>query len=246
MLCTIFWTTARRGEDQESGNHKNPVIRMAQAGAGDGLRTIFSFFLGLVLTAFIGVGVYTFLPPPDQHEQQLEELSRREEALRTSRGSDDLTDSEREQIEEFGRQRTELHEAAAEARKPWGRTTSIILIAFATLTMAVSLVRADQLPVISNGLLLGGVFTMLYGVGWILTTDTSISRFLVMTAALAITLGLGYIRFVRRQSLSPVAAAAAAPGTHDLSHIERRLSDLEQRLNDAANALGNSSTRNAS
>lgn len=33
------------------------------------------------------------------------------------------------------------------------------------LNMAISLVRADQLPVISNGLLLGGVFTMLYGVG---------------------------------------------------------------------------------
>ena len=63
----------------------------------------------------------------------------------------------------------------------------------ATLAMAVSLVRANQLQVISNGLLLGGVFTMLYGVGWIIATDVSKARFVVMAIALVITLALGYV-----------------------------------------------------
>jgi hypothetical protein len=56
--------------------------------------------------------------------------------------------------------RNELSHAMREAREDWGRSTSIILIVLATLTMVVSLVRAEQLPVISNGLLLAGVFTV--------------------------------------------------------------------------------------
>jgi hypothetical protein len=106
--------------------------------------------------------------------------------------------------------------------------------------MAVSLVRADQLPVISNGLLLGGLFTMLYGVGRTVVSDTSITRFLVMTAALVITLGLGYVRFVRRAAASPVVAGAAMPETEGLADVERRVRDLEERMNDAAHALGQS------
>ena len=61
---------------------------------------------------------------------------------------------------------------------------------FATFTMAVSLVRTHRAPVVSNGLLLGGVFAMLYGVGWLATADTTITRFLVMSGAFVITLGL--------------------------------------------------------
>jgi hypothetical protein len=206
-------------------------------GRSDGLRTIFSFFLGLMLTAFFGVGAYTFYPPPEPHEREMRELSRAEREIHAARAPEGPAPADRERLREIERRRSELVEAAADAREPWGRTTSIVLISLATLTMAVSLVRADQLPVISNGLLLGGVFTMLYGVGWILATDASVSRFVVMTIALAITLGLGYLRFVR-QGPAPVAAAAAATGGEGLAALERRVLDLEVRLDDAAQALG--------
>lgn len=100
--------------------------------------------------------------------------------------------------------------------------------------MAVSLIRADHLPVISNGLLLGGVFTMVYGVGWIVATDTSVARFFVMTAALAITLGLGYVRFARAQATAP----ARVSGAGRLGDLDERLQNLEDRMNQAARALG--------
>lgn len=103
--------------------------------------------------------------------------------------------------------------------------------------MAVSLLRAVQLPVISNGLLLGGVFTMVYGVGRIIVTDTSTVRFLVMTAALAITLGLGYLRFVRRLG-DAVVLAPMSSSTDAVGDLDRRVRTLEERLSKAANALG--------
>jgi hypothetical protein len=207
---------------------------MPEAGRSEGLRTIFAIFLGLMLTAFAGVGAYTFHPPPDQFEKQRQELSRREQAIQNARPSDQLTQADRDSIQVINRRMNELVDASEAGRKPWARSTSIILIVFATLVMAASLVRADALPVISNGLLLGGVFTMLYGVGWIVTTDTSIARFVILTIALVITIGLGYARFVSQR----VGAATEALGGPALVDVERRLRSLEERLDQAAQALG--------
>jgi hypothetical protein len=111
----------------------------------------------------------------------------------------------------------------------------------ATLAMVVSLVRASQLPVISNGLLLGGVFTMLYSVGWIIATDSSYARFGVMAVALLITLALGYIRFVRGGKTVASGLGAETPDAGELADIELRLRELEARVSDAGQALSRES-----
>jgi hypothetical protein len=208
---------------------------MADAGRTSGLQTIFSFFLGLMVTAFVGIGVYTFHPPAQEPQRQMQELSRREQAIRNSKPAEQLTVEDRVQIQQLTDQRNQISDASQAGFETWARSTSIILILFATLAMAVSLVRSDQLPVISNGLLLGGVFTMIYGVGWIVAAGSSVTRFVVMTVAFVITLGLGYVRFVRRKT----AAATSAAGAPELpADLERRLRELEERMDGAASALG--------
>lgn len=204
---------------------------------GGGLQIIFSIFLGLMVTAFFGVGSYTFYPPPaPELELEIQEVNRAEQAIRNSKAPQDLTSQDRAEIQRLTDERNALFDATRAARESWGRITSIVLIFLATLTMAISLIRADELPVISNGLLLGGVFSMLYGVGWIVATDTSMARFFVMTVALAITVSLGYIRFVRRQASAAEPAGSIAAG--ELADLEQRVQDLEERLDQAATALG--------
>ncbi|MPZ18269.1 MAG: hypothetical protein GEV06_10200 [Luteitalea sp.] len=208
---------------------------------GSGLQIIFAIFLGLMVTAFIGVGVYTFYPSREPElDRQIRELNRREQALKNAVAPEASRPTDRAQIQQIADERNDLLDAARAVREVWGRNTSIILIIFATLTMAISLVRADQLPVISNGLLLGGVFTMVYGVGWIIATNTSIVRFIVMTAALVITLGLGYARFVRGRSVAVLPSGDAMASGQGLAGLERRVQDLERRMDEAANALGHS------
>lgn len=202
---------------------------------GAGLSTIFAIFLGLMVTAFIGVGVYTYYPEPDTFNERINELDRQHQAIASSKTPDALTADDRSRMQLLVDERNRLQDELRRAREAWGRRTSIILIALATLTMAVSILGAARLPVVSNGLLLGGVFTMLYGVGWIIATDTSTARFLVITAALAITLGLGYLRFVRGAS-SP-AHATASPGSVPPGDLEERVRRLEHRLDQAARAL---------
>ena len=203
-----------------------------------GLQTIFSIFLGLMLTVFFGIGVYTYHPPPTQFTDQIKELDKQEQVIKTTKKAGELTGSDRDQLEDIALKRRELMIAAEDARKPWCLSTSIILIVFSTLTLVVSLLRAVQLQVVSNGLLLGGVFTMLYGMGWIAFAGTSTIRFLVMTAALIVTLVLGYVRFVRKSKMSRTVEGDELKKTDNLEEIERRIGNLEERLNDAAKALG--------
>lgn len=208
---------------------------MSPAKQNLGLQIIFSIFLGLMVMAFIGVGVYTFYPPPDPvGQEELQELYRQQEDVQRFKDPTALTDAERDRLSEVQTKIRTVEDRLAAQREVWGRNTSIILIAFATLTMAISLIRSEQLPVISNGLLLGGVFTMIYGVGWIVATGTSYARFFVMTAALAITLVLGYIRFVWRRQLKAGQAGAGAAGgggiVGDVGGLEARLEAIEARL----------------
>lgn len=207
------------------------------------LQIIFSFFLGLMVTAFIGVGVYTFYPPPEvEYADQLQTLYRQQEDIQSFKDTTKLDAADKAELKSIQAKIRVVEDKQQAAREVWGRNTSIILIAFATLVMSISLIRADQLRVISSGLLLGGLFTMLYGVGWIIATGTSQARFWVMTLALVITLGLGYLRFVREHA-EPAATLAVAGGTGEalsdaaMGDLVARVDALEKRQAAAAAAL---------
>ena len=207
---------------------------MSTGRADRALQAIFSFFLGLMLTAFFGVGVYTFSPPPDGDlRPQMEAIPLEARQLRGGRDNSQLTADEIRAIEDLEDQRAALEAELREASGTWARQTSIALVILATLIMAVSLAPAPS--VLSNGLLLGGVFTMLYGVGWIIGSEANMAHFFVMTAALVVTVGLGYLRFVRRSR--EAAGGAGEPGSVD-GEIERRLRAVEDRLDRVADALG--------
>jgi hypothetical protein len=58
-----------------------------------------------------------------------------------------------------------------------------------------------------------------------------------MTAALAITIGLGYIRFVRRQGPGPGAAESPSVHAGQMGDLERRVQVLEDQVAKAAAAF---------
>lgn len=134
------------------------------------LQVIFAIFLGLVLVAFVWIGLLTFYPQPSW-----------------SAGGD-------------------------KAIEMWQIISGILLLLIATAISAVSLALPARLEVISNGLLLGGIFTMLSSVGVAFTLEVNGWRFAVVTAALMITVGIGYLRFGR----GPRHGATGAAPTADL------------------------------
>lgn len=211
---------------------------MADTRSGTGLQTLFAIFLGLMVTAFQGVGVYTFYPPPDaQFRSRIERSNREQQAIRNSRPENALTGADRARIQKLADERNRAQDASRVSTEAWAGRTSIILVALATLAMAISLMAATQLPVIGNGLLMGGVFTMLYGVGWVIASHTSTTRFIVMTLALVITLALGYVRFVRRRVPAGAQSGGATAPTGEFVDLEQRVRTLEERMVQAATAL---------
>jgi Flp pilus assembly protein TadB len=208
------------------------------------LQTIFSFFLGLMVLAFIGVGVNTFYPSPsDQFTLKQQELQRQLEAAQNKAPQGSYTATQQAAVTSLQTQVDDLNNQQAAAEKDWAKITSIILVIFATIVMAISLVRSDQLRALSNGLLLGGLFTMLYGTGWVIFSGNSTARFAVISFALLVSIALGYVKFVRQRA-NRVAGSAdpvSAPSGEALAGIEARVEALEERASAAAAALGGES-----
>lgn len=226
------------------------------------LQTIFSFFLGLMVLAFIGVGVNTALPNPmedfygDQPTAEVQALyDQRANVEKRAMADNDLSAEEQKELdtldsrialaEKRGSAESQRKYQEAEAkRKTWARDTSIVLIIFATLVMGISLIRSEQLRLISNGLLLGGLFTMLYGTGWSIFSGDDWIRFGVISFALVITVVLGYLKFVRERAAAVAAGEAGMPpGEAPLddaayADLRQRVARLEARAAAAAAAFG--------
>jgi uncharacterized protein HemX len=212
------------------------------------LQVIFSFFLGLMVLAFIGVGVNTFYPSPDErHQQERQTIERQIEAINAANQNKSLDAKQAAELKRLEDQQNALTDKIDAETRDWARNTSIVLVAFATLVMGISLVRSEQLRVLSNGLLLGGLFTMLYGTGWVIFSGNSTARFVVIAFALVVAIGLGYLKFVRGRA-GGGAREAAAPGAGgaDLAELAARVDALEARTAAAAALLGGGEKRDAS
>ena len=103
------------------------------------LQTIFSFFLGLMVLAFIGVGVNTFYPSPsDQFTLKQQELQRQLEAAQNKAPQGSYTATQQAAVTSLQTQVDDLNNQQAAAEKDWAKITSIILVIFATIVMAIS------------------------------------------------------------------------------------------------------------
>ena len=159
--------------------------------ANAALQIIFAFFLGLVVVAFVGIGVNTFYPSPDGGYGAVYER--------------------------------------------WALMTGLILLLCATAVLVVSLLLPAAQAALSNGILLGGVFTMIYAVGMAFASDTGLLRFGVVAVALAVTIVVGYLRFVRGSRGGAQVVPPAGGGT--TGEIEARLSEVERKLDALGKAL---------
>jgi len=176
------------------------------------LHIVFALILGFMLVAFVGLGVRALYPLPNHSGAELQKLNDQQKAL-DSAGK--LAGGMSRSHEAF--YKNLLAKIAAEkqvvqaGQGTWARNTSIILIALATLMLGVSLVVAERLPTFSDGLLMGGLFTMIYGTAWYFTRDASSTRFAVLAVALVVTLAVGYLRFVRARKVGEGAPSPLEP-----------------------------------
>ena len=206
----------------------------------------------------MGVGVWTFYPQPfDQNspeQKKIDQLYRQQEQAAGKTGIQ--TPAQKAEFERIQKDIDARQAAMQKARDAWAVTTSIVLLVFATILMAISLFLPDHMRVFSNGILLGGLFTVIYGTGWSFAGGDSRARFFVVLVALLLAIAFGYLRFIRgRQEKAEAAGAVGATAVSgviavsaageltaadsaQVAALAMRVDALEARAAAAAAALG--------
>lgn len=126
----------------------------------------------------------------------------------------------------------------------WRLNTGIWLLICATLVMVAAMfIGSDRIPVIGNGILLGGVFTMVYAVGMALSSPNHWPRLAIVAVALLVTVGIGYWKFATRKAKPrtvELVDVPATPGPTDPA-LSARVDTLERTIEGLRKALSDGS-----
>jgi hypothetical protein len=147
------------------------------------LRIFYTIFIGVLLASFIGVGIAAFYPAPKSPDYTTTvKTPSATESAETLKDQDAFN---------------KLQQTYERDMNIYNRNVSIMAIVAAIVLLIISLTFMRQVILIADGVLLGGVLTLLYGIGRGFGASDNMFRFVVVSIGLAVALGLGYLKFVR-------------------------------------------------
>lgn len=153
------------------------------------IKYIYMFFVGLFVAVFIGTGIAVFYPAPKSPEPPVS---------MPIYDKTEITQADREQQMAYEKTQRDWSDKIA----VHNRNVSIIALVFAVILLVVSLALSERLGIVGDGLLLGGIFTLLYGIGRGMATDDNQYRFIVSAVGLTVTLVLGYLKFAPHRTIA--------------------------------------------
>lgn len=156
------------------------------------LKIIYTFFLGLLIALFVGLGIDAFYEGPKMPEYPSE--LRMAEITKAEKDCDCQEFSQLKSAQEKYDQEFKNYE---EKSKIYNRNVSIVSLILAILIMTFSLAFFSKIKMMADGILLGGVFTTIYSIIRGLMSQNSKFRFLIVAIGLIIALLLGYIKFIK-------------------------------------------------
>lgn len=148
------------------------------------LRLVYTFFLGILIALFVGVGISTFYPAPEEPEYPVSTSAVMKEPTLEEQAAQDAA---------YNKARDAFDDKFA----VYNRNVSIIAIMSAVLLLVASIVYEKKIRFIADGIMLGGLFTLVYSIGRGLASGDSKYTFVMITVSLAVVLYLGYHRFVK-------------------------------------------------
>lgn len=149
------------------------------------IKALYIVAIGLLITAFIGFGIETFYPTPKSPEYP-----------------SDLNYQTEKPSKEVQQKQVEFEKTQKSFQKKlssYNQNVSVIAIILSIVLLAASIIGLSKLEIIGDGLTLGGVFTLFYGIVRAFSTEEAVFRFIAVSAALLIMLSLTYWRFLRPQ-----------------------------------------------
>ena len=152
------------------------------------LKIIFTVFIGVMVALFIGFGIEAFYPTPPYPEDL------------ANMWAEDMTKDEQAALQTM----QNAYDASVKLRTG---IASIVVTAMAVIIMFVSMFLEKLNLTLTNGLLLGGLFALVYGSGMGLSTGNAVVSFIIVGVGLAAVIVVG----IRRFSPARKALDAAKP-----------------------------------
>ena len=152
------------------------------------LKVLYSLAIALLVVFFVGFGISTFSQPPPVPP------GCSEEALAVDCGH------VQKETPQALREADQREEAYTEQLSDYNQLVSSISIGVAVVLLVGSILWLGGLAVIGDGVTLGAVFTLFYGLIRSFMTDSEVFRFVAVAVGLVVVIGLVYVRFVRPSS----------------------------------------------
>lgn len=152
------------------------------------LKFIYILFIGMLFATLVGVGIAAYYESPKTPEYPSILKIQRPEAL-SEPVFKELTTAQKKYDKEFAVYTKKL--------QIYNRNVSIISLIAALITVIISLIFFKKILLIADGLLLGGVVTLIYSIIRGFDTGDSKFRFLVVMCGFIISVVLGYLKFIK-------------------------------------------------
>ncbi len=143
------------------------------------IKFIYTFFVGILIALFVGVGVNTFYPGPKAPEYNSQYEANDAKSI------------------EIQNDYTASYEKYSEDARQHSMTVSIIVLCASVLLLVGGVIYEKKLLFISNSIILGGLFTLIYSISKGFASENNAYSFIAVTAGLALVIYLGYHKFVK-------------------------------------------------
>lgn len=155
------------------------------------LKIVYTFFIGLLFALLVGVGISAFYEAPKYPDYPARLSIAQKENLSDKEYKDVISEQEK-----FDKKQ----KAFEKINETYNRNVSIIAIIASILTLLISLTLFKKILVIADGLLLGGVLTILYGIIRGFGSGDDKFRFVIVLIGFIVSITLGYLKFIKPQS----------------------------------------------
>jgi hypothetical protein len=149
---------------------------------------IYSIFIGVLFATLVGVGIAAFYTQPKPPEYP--------SALKIPREGG-LNQPVFEELKGEQEQYDRLEKAFQNQMEVYNRNVSIVAIIASIITLVVSLTLFDKILLIADGLLLGGVLTILYSIIRGFGSGNNKFQFIIVSTSFVIALFLGYLKLAK-------------------------------------------------
>ena len=157
------------------------------------IKIMYTIFLGLLVALFVGLGIAAFYPAPKAPESPAILNEPPSAPVPTDKVTITETAEQRAARLKFDQdQKTYQKQFAV-----YNRQVSIISMIAAVIVLVAALSAVNKIQLISDGLLLGGILTLLYSIVRGFMGEDNLYRFIVVTIGLIIALVIGYIKFIQ-------------------------------------------------